>query len=128
MKIVQTKSGGGAGLSGLRTSFGISITLGVPLPQYNLAPFVTAPFRHTLKMMMALSPEAHNKSHPVVLAKHPIWKVLGWQHRLDSDDKLTKVEIAQREGVSKSRMTQMFRLLNLPKKALSYLKNQNTPD
>lgn len=60
-------------------------------------------------------------------ARHPIWRVLDWQRRLDEDNALTKVQIGEQEGLSKARMTQMFSLLHLPKNAQDYLADLTAP-
>ncbi|MGD9896673.1 MAG: hypothetical protein AB7T14_06330 [Candidatus Methylacidiphilaceae bacterium] len=44
-----------------------------------------------------------------------------WQRRLDEDKALTKEQIGEKEGLSKTRMTQMFSLLHLPWDAQDYL-------
>lgn len=59
--------------------------------------------------------------------RHPIWRVLEWQQRLDEDRALTKVQIGEQEGLSKARMTQMFSLLHLPKDAQDYLADLTSP-
>ncbi|TLD71698.1 hypothetical protein FEM03_06045 [Phragmitibacter flavus] len=50
-----------------------------------------------------------------------------WQRRLDEDKVLTKVQIGEKEGLSKARMTQMFYLLHLPKDAQDYLADLTAP-
>lgn len=111
----------GASERGLRTSFGIRLILGLPYYQHNLAPFVAEPFNFSLKSAVkgGVLEEAAQQDHEA--ARHPIWRVFDWQRRLDEDKALTKVQIAEQEGLSKARMTQIFSLLHLPKEAQNYL-------
>lgn len=111
----------------MRTHFGIKLVLGVPLPQYNLAPFVATPFRFILNSHGdAAGPvvDADEDSGP----RHPICKVLEWEQRLQSEDSLTRAQLAREEGTTKAYVTQMLRLTNLPEEARQYLSVLRSPE
>lgn len=111
----------------MRTHFGIKCVLGVPLPQYNLPPFAASPFRLTWNSKgdtgepMA---DVGEKSGP----RHPICKVLEWNRRLLSEKGLTRAQLAREEGTTKSYVTQMLRLTNLPEEARQYLSSLRSPE
>jgi hypothetical protein len=111
----------------MRTHFGIKCVLGVPLPQYNLTPFVATPFRFTLNSQGdAAGPvvDADEDSGP----RHPICKVLEWDRRLQNESSLTRAQLAREEGTTKAYVTQMLRLLNLPEEARQYLSSLRSPE
>lgn len=111
----------------MRTHFGIKCVLGVPLPQYNLAPFVATPFRFTLNSQgdaARLIVDAKEDSGP----RHPICKVLEWEQRLQSEIRLTRAQLAREEGTTKAYITQMLRLTNLPEEARQYLSALRSPE
>lgn len=101
----------------MRTSFEVKLVVGMPLAQHNLGPFVVSPFR--------LSWDANGSSNAEcgesAAQRHPICKVLDWEQRLSKETGLTRAQLAHEEGLSKARVTQMFRLLNLPSDARQYL-------
>lgn len=110
----------------MRTHFGIKFVLGVPLPQYNLAPFVATPFRFTLNSHGdAAGPvvDADEDSGP----RHPICKVLEWEQRLHRENSLTRAQLALEQGTTKAYVTQMLRLTNLPEEARQYLSALRSP-
>ncbi len=128
MAIVENgKISGGAGESNLRTSFGIPLIVGMPLPQHRLAPFVAEPFHFTWRSSGVEDDCQTNGEGRASSLRHPICKVLEWQERLDGDKELTKAQISEDEGVSKARITQMFSLLRLPKEAQQYLASLTSP-
>jgi hypothetical protein len=112
----------------LRTSFGIKLVLGMPLPQFNLPPFVVAPFRFTW------SPTGNGRTPASAFEegdsgpRHPICKVLEWEQRLRDEEGLTRTQLAKNEGLTKARVTQMLRLLNLPEEARRHLTGLRSPD
>lgn len=59
--------------------------------------------------------------------RHPICKVLEWRELLNGGQGFTKAQIAEAEGVSKARITQMFDLLTLPDEAQQYLASLTSP-
>lgn len=111
----------------MRTHFGIKCVLGVPLPQYNLAPFVTTPFRFTLNAQEdAAGPVVDADEYPG--PRHPICKVLEWEQRLQSENSLTRAQLAREQGITKAYITQMLRLTNLPEEARQYLSALRSPE
>jgi len=118
---------GGAGESDLRTSFGIPLIVGMPLPQHRLAPFVAEPFHFTWRSTGFEGDCQTNGESRASSMRHPICKVLEWQERLNADKGLTKVQIGENEGLSKARITQMFSLLRLPEEAQQYLASLTSP-
>lgn len=118
---------GGAGESNLRTSFGIPLIVGMPLPQHRLAPFVAEPFHFTWRSSGFGDDCQTNGEGRASSIRHPICKVLEWQERLNGDKGLTKVQIGEAEGLSKARITQMFSLLRLPEDAQEYLASLTSP-
>lgn len=111
----------------MRTSFGIKFVLGVPLPQYNLPPFTAAPFRFTWNSQGDASgpiADVDEDSGP----RHPIYKVLEWEQRLQTENGLTRAQLAREVGITKAYVTQMLRLLNLPEEARQYLSALRAPE
>ncbi|MBB5353765.1 hypothetical protein HNR46_004027 [Haloferula luteola] len=53
--------------------------------------------------------------------RHPICKVLKWEQRLQSENSLTRAQLAREEGTTKAYVTQMLRLTHLPEEARQYL-------
>lgn len=97
------------------------------MPQYNLAPFVATPFRFTLNAQGdAVGPvfDADEDSGP----RHPICKVLEWEQRLQSENSLTRAQLAREEGITKAHVTQIMRLTNLPEEARQYLTALRSPE
>jgi len=111
----------------LRTSFGIKLVIGMPLPQHRLAPFVAEPFQFTWKSFAPSTACDREGSGCDPAMRHPICTVLDWQERLNNETGLTKVQIASNEGLSKARITQMFTLLNLSEEAQKYLASLTSP-
>ena len=54
--------------------------------------------------------------------------MLEWEHRLQTENGLTRAQLAREEGITKAYVTQMFRLLNLPEEALQYLSALRAPE
>jgi hypothetical protein len=118
---------GRANRSEIRTHFGIKFVLGVPLPQYNLAPFVATPFHFTWNPQANVEPTADAVDGDPG-PRHPIFKVLEWEQRLESEDSLTPAQLAREEGFTKAYVTQMLRLTNLPEEARQYLSALRSPE
>jgi hypothetical protein len=127
MKKPPEREAGAASPTEMRTSFGIKCVLGVPLPQYNLPPFAAAPFRFTWNPQRDSGEpmaDADEDSGP----RHPICKVLEWDRRLQTEDNLTRSQLAREEGTTKAYVTQMLRLMNLPEEARQYLSGLRSPE
>ena len=101
--------------------------MGMPLPQHPLAPFVAEPFQFTWKSGGPITEGDHQGSGCGRAMRHPIFRVLDWQARLEQEPGLTKVKIACNEGLSKARIAQMFSLLKLPVEAREYLASLTSP-
>lgn len=121
-------SSGRAGVSEMRTSFGIKFILGMPLPQYNLAPFVANPFRFTWNSQGCADAPATNPSEADSGPRHPFCKVMEWEQRLLTEKNLTRAQLAREEGFSKAYVTQMLRLLRLPIEAREHLVALRSPE
>lgn len=60
--------------------------------------------------------------------RHPICKVLEWEQRLQTENSLTRAQLAREEGTTKAYITQMLRLTNLPEEARQYLSTLRSPE
>lgn len=88
---------------------------------------MATPFRFTLNLQRdAVKPvvDVDEDSGP----RHPICKVLEWEQRLQSEDSLTRAQLAREEGFTKAYVTQMLRLTNLPDEARQYLSALRSPE
>lgn len=112
----------------MRTSFGIKFILGMPLPQYNLAPFVADPFRFSWNPQGCPDTPATAPSELDSGARHPFCKVMEWEQRLLTEKSLTRAQLAREEGFSKAYVTQMLRLLKLPVEAREHLAALRSPE
>jgi ParB-like chromosome segregation protein Spo0J len=54
--------------------------------------------------------------------------VLEWEQRLQTENSLTRAQLAREEGFTKAYVTQMLRLLNLPEEARQYLSALRSPE
>lgn len=104
----------------------MKLILGLPYYQHHLAAFVAEPFEFSLKSKAQDSAtEAVGASVTSVL--HPICRVYVWRKRLAAEKGLTRLQIAEQEGLSNARITQLFSLLKLPKEAQEYLAALTAP-
>jgi hypothetical protein len=104
----------------------MELIFGLPAVQYQLAPFVTAPFSYICKSGTA-APIPAGDAGENTAERHAIHTILEWERRLAKEPGLTKVQLAKTEGLSKPRITQMFTLLKLPKEAQIHLQQLESP-
>lgn len=116
---------GSAGIGKTRTYWDLTLTLAAPFSRWGAEPFITLPIpfsaagRKNLKA--ALEPAIQAPAvHPFELARR-------WGEEITRDIKLTKAGIAEREGLSRARVTQIMNLLQLPDPILRTLENPPPP-
>ncbi|MFT4175366.1 MAG: ParB/RepB/Spo0J family partition protein [Luteolibacter sp.] len=88
---------------------------------------MATPFRFTWNPQGDVEPTADAVEGNSGL-RHPICKVLEWEQRLQSENSLTRAQLAREEGFTKAYVTQMLRLLNLPEEARQYLADLRSPE
>ncbi len=58
---------------------------------------------------------------------HPLKKALEWQAMLSANPDLNRADIARINGISRARVTQVMKLLELDSTILEYVKNLSEP-
>ncbi len=91
-----------------RPTFSVKFLVGIPHANSRKDPIFVYPWEHEIDWQKISSNDA--SAGPV---KHPIHKVREWQKRLSKDSSLTRAQIAREENLSRARVTQLFKLLEL---------------
>lgn len=112
---------GSAGGGKNRTSWDITLTVGIPFSRWGAVPFVLLPFPFPRDAAAAV--HATEKARPVYASVHPFQMAQRWRQELMADPQVTKARIAAREGLSRARVTQIMNLLLLPKEISDTLLN-----
>ena len=60
-------------------------------------------------------------------AEHPIRQAFKWREMLNADNTLTQSQLAQKQGVSRARVSQIMRLLSLPEEVQNVLLGLKDP-
>ena len=105
---------GSAGKGGIRTSWDLSLTLGIPFSRWGASPFVCAPVSFPADIVEEVVGEQEEETEAHERRPHPLELALTWRQQMDEDPKLNKAKIAAREGISRARVTQIMDLLELP--------------
>lgn len=108
-----------------RTYWDLTLTMGIPFSRWGAEPFIShpLPFPASGGKELAESDEedtAKVTTHPFELARR-------WKEEIENDNDLTKAGIAEREGISRARVTQIMNLLALPELIQHTLKNPPRP-
>jgi hypothetical protein len=105
---------GSAGMGKSRTSWNLTVTLGMPCSRWGAMPFIVTPFWFPRNIAAnALSVDRTERTNTCPVA-HPFHLALRWRQQLAENDLLTQARIASREGISRARVTQIMNLLQLP--------------
>jgi hypothetical protein len=73
---------------------------------------VTLPF--PTRILEDLAPATEDRPQVREPRLHPFLLAQSWRQQLDHDTRLSKAEIGTREGISRTRVTQVMNLLQLP--------------
>jgi hypothetical protein len=65
------------------------------------------------------NPQRSNPRRPARAYRNPITLAQEWQQALNSGQYSTQADFARKQGISRARVTQVFRLLNLAPEALN---------
>jgi len=83
----------------------------------------------TLNTELNLRSNAAPQKTPERVFHHPLHRAIGWRRELSDNPKLTKAELARREGISAATLTHHFKLLQLEPTIQDFLLGlQSAPD
>ena len=111
----------------IRTSWDLSLTLGIPFARWGASPFICFPVPFPADVMEDMAREKKEKTEVPWRRRHPLALAQMWCQEMGTDPKLNKAKIAVREGISRARVTQIMDLLKLPAEIQNCLVRQPAP-
>ena len=105
---------GSAGGAKTRTSWDLTLTIGIPFSRWGAAPFVYSPIPFPAGIVEKLTCENKGRPEPAPRRPHPFELARMWRRQIENDPGLNQAKIAAREGISRARVTQIMDLLELP--------------
>ncbi len=105
---------GSPGRGSIRTSWDITVLIGIPFSRWGARPFAIDPLPFPVAHIEQLIHRIDRGSKSAIRREHPIHVAWRWQERLANNPTLTRAQVAAREGVSRARVTQVMSLLVLP--------------
>jgi hypothetical protein len=122
------KSIGSAGTDQIPTWFEIPVMMGMPFMCGKAKPFIVSPIAYPVDYIasIAVGPDHHQAAETA--HTHIIHKALEWRRMLDSAKALTMSKIADNQGYSRARVTQIMNLLHLPSVIVKDLCSVSTPE
>ncbi len=106
-----------------RTSWDHFLILAIPFSRWGAEPYIVDPILFPSgilsKVVSGLSDHRGDTPNRI----HPYQQACLWRQEMERDPRLTKANIAAREGLSRARVTQIMNLLQLPEEIQKGLKN-----
>ncbi len=101
--------------------------MGIPCARWGARPFIVHPIACPSDFREQMLKREKVRSRPVKLSKNPVELALEWRQMLNDDKTLNMAGIARSSGVSRARVTQIMKLLDLPDNILKFVVLQKEP-
>ncbi len=111
----------------IRTSWDLSLTLGIPFARWGASPFICFPVPFPANSIEEVAGNPAEDAEVQESRPHALELALAWRQQLKENPKLNQAKIAAREGISRARATQIMALLKLPAEIQHWLLRQPAP-
>jgi len=108
-----------------RSTFTIGIVAGFPHPRSGVEPFIVSRFPYPEDCMDYITCDSNPLFTGTDGTLHPIHIALKWKACIEHDESLSFAKIANRQGISRARVSQIMSLLRLYAGIQEYLKCLN---
>jgi len=111
----------------IRTSWDLSVILGIPFSRWGASPFICSPIAFRADTIVETGRENRQETDEPSRRPLPFHLALKWKRQISDDPNLNQSKIAAREGLSRARVTQVMNLLRLPGAVQAGLRTPPTP-
>ena len=119
----QSVSNGSVHSAQNRTSFSIEAYLAIPFARWGAKPHIVHPVPFPEALVADSTVEKVLPKPPV----HPLKQALEWQAMLAANPSLNRADIARINGISRARVSQVMKLLDLDSTILEFVKDLSEP-